>query len=50
MESVYNVLGLPDGQTEFLIWQNAQSTEPEVKNLEARELGANWLQRVGLML
>jgi phosphoglycerol transferase MdoB-like AlkP superfamily enzyme len=50
MESVYDVLGLPDGQTEFLIWQTAHSTKSEVKNLEAHQLGANWLRRVGLML
>jgi hypothetical protein len=49
MESVYDVLGLPDGQTEFLIWQTAHSTTSEVKNLNAHQLGANWLAGVGLM-
>jgi phosphoglycerol transferase MdoB-like AlkP superfamily enzyme len=49
MESVYDVLGLPDGQTEFLIWQTAHSTKSEVKNLDAHQLGANWLAGAGLM-
>jgi hypothetical protein len=49
MESVYDVLGLPDGQTEFLIWQTGHSTKSEVKNLDAHQLGANWLAGVGLM-
>ena len=49
MEQVYEALGLPDGETEYLLWCNAQTATSEASNLEAHQLAINWLQRVGLM-
>ena len=53
MQQVYKLLGLPGGQTEFLIWQNRKTTGLVPENLQAHHLVDNladkWLSCLGLL-
>ncbi|HLF31585.1 MAG TPA: LTA synthase family protein [Xanthomonadales bacterium] len=49
MPGVYDALGAPCGDTEFLIWSNAADGPPEEKRLAAHQLAVDWLRAMKLV-
>lgn len=50
MPEVYRTLGLPDGQTDYLIWQNNRTADRgKRRDLRVEELGMHLLTGMGLM-
>lgn len=48
MPHVYDIMGAPNGDTEFVLWCNASRDLPKEKRLEAHELAMGWLQAMKL--
>ncbi len=49
MPSVYETLGAPDGEVEYVIWNNQNSVRPRVVDLAANDLPMAWLRSAGLV-
>lgn len=47
--NVYDVLGVPDGDTEFLLWCNTFEGATEEKRVEAHQLAIGWLHIMKLV-
>lgn len=48
MSGVYDVLGAPNGDTEFLLWCNTSECLQEEQRLEAHQLAIGWLHAMKL--
>lgn len=49
MPSVYETFGAPDGDVEYVIWNNQNPVRPRAVDLAANDLPMAWLRGVGLM-
>ncbi|PND29939.1 capsular biosynthesis protein [Achromobacter pulmonis] len=49
MPSVYETFGAPDGEVEYVIWNNQNSVRPRVVDLAANDLPMAWLRSAGLV-
>ena len=49
MSSVYETFGAPDGEVEYVIWNNQNPARPRAVDLAANDLPMAWLRGVGLV-
>ncbi len=49
MPSVYETFGAPDGEVEFVIWNNQNPVRPRALDLVANDLPMAWLRGAGLV-
>jgi hypothetical protein len=48
MPSVYETLGFPDGDVDYLIWSSRREGSPDENAIFAHDLALNWLQVAGV--
>jgi phosphoglycerol transferase MdoB-like AlkP superfamily enzyme len=49
MPSVYEILGAPSGEVEYVFWSNKNLARPRTADLKANDLPMEWLRGVGLV-